>query len=302
MDVTSGLLASILLMACAGVSAASEPATVSQRFEAFDRFDRASFELDERARARAIADKFDTLFGESRFSTDALSRTTDGDLDLLFRAAFTAAFYSFDPKYVTTQVRIEEVLEKRGKATQQHLEDTYGSLVQVRRLEEAREFQAKHAKALPPLPPMRADAAMHHSRWVIGADHQTLIQAPLDTHGTTIVVMAHPLCHFTRNAVESMSQDPELRRLFAQHATLVVPPERDFNVALVSEWNAQHPEFAMSFLDRRDEWSMFPAFATPTFYFIRDGKVVRTVEGWPREGKKAEILSAAKEIGLPDGG
>lgn len=43
---------------------------------------------------------------------------------------------------------------------------------------------------------------------------------------------------------------------------------------------------------------MLDRWETPTFYFFRQGKVVAKVVGWPGRGRKPEVRSALKLVGL----
>ena len=86
--------------------------------------------------------------------------------------------------------------------------------------------------------------------------------------------------------------------MFVKYAMDVVPPGRAFESELVGEWNAAHPGFLLSFLHAREDWPMFRSFATPTFYFFRDGQLVATVEGWPKEGRRDALIAAAQTAGI----
>jgi hypothetical protein len=43
---------------------------------------------------------------------------------------------------------------------------------------------------------------------------------------------------------------------------------------------------------------MFNNWATPTFYFFKDGNLVREVSGWPPEGNEEALKAALREVGL----
>ena len=40
------------------------------------------------------------------------------------------------------------------------------------------------------------------------------------------------------------------------------------------------------------DWPQFDSWATPVFYFMREGRVVATVTGWPKEGRARELHQA----------
>lgn len=46
------------------------------------------------------------------------------------------------------------------------------------------------------------------------------------------------------------------------------------------------------------EWPMIDDWATPIFYFLRDGRLVAKVIGWPRGGRVAGLETAIRDVGL----
>jgi hypothetical protein len=57
-------------------------------------------------------------------------------------------------------------------------------------------------------------------------------------------------------------------------------------------WNHEHPAMQHTIAYRNDEWPMIDWWGTPTFYFIKDGAVIAKFVGWPKEGRRAELLTA----------
>ena len=43
---------------------------------------------------------------------------------------------------------------------------------------------------------------------------------------------------------------------------------------------------------------MIDYWGTPTFYFLQNGVVRAKVTGWPKEGRRAELLAALRQVGL----
>jgi hypothetical protein len=271
---------------------------VSARFAEFDRIERGSAEQGERARSATVTEAFDALFGEAAYRDDALASASDAELAQLFDAANLATFYSFDARFAALQSRAMATLEQRGIATQMQYDDLYGSLVQVRRYDDARALYARHPDGLAPLPAMEAAVVDGTSRWRVSSPDQ-LVQIPAPfADGPTIVVVGHPLCHFTQDAFDAIGKDPALSTMFEHHAMLLVPIDRRFGLDDMLAWNTARPAFPMAYAVSRDEWPMFDAWATPTFYFFRDGRLVSKVTGWPKEGHRDEVLRAAHAIGL----
>ena len=112
-----------------------------------------------------------------------------------------------------------------------------------------------------------------------------------------MVVISHPLCHFSRNAMAAIEADPALSKAMARSLWLA-PVDRKLNLEVIRQWNGEHPEHPMVIAFDRAEWPDFDSWSTPMFYFLRDGKLVSVVEGWPSEGNKEALLKAAEQIGL----
>jgi hypothetical protein len=68
-----------------------------------------------------------------------------------------------------------------------------------------------------------------------------------------------------------------------------------------AEWNRAHPQAPMLTLYDRAEWPMFPEWRTPTFYVVRDGKVVGTVVGWKPADARGALVALLRENGLLTG-
>ncbi|HTX59458.1 MAG TPA: hypothetical protein VMH02_07220, partial [Verrucomicrobiae bacterium] len=70
--------------------------------------------------------------------------------------------------------------------------------------------------------------------------------------------------------------------------------------AVVAAWNRRHPREPMTFAYAESEWPAIDRWELPVFYFFRDGKLAAEVVGWPRGGRKPQILRALQQIGLVD--
>lgn len=232
------------------------------------------------------------------------NRLSADDARLAFEAANIATLHTLDQAFAHDQVDAFDDLERKGIATDLQAKDTFKSLIAVRDFAGADTFSKSHPNAaLPPRPafvPARRDGATPGSSELVVSDHgRTLIQ-----HNTAIgkrtgiLVISHPLCHLTQNAVRDIEADPALRKLFTAHSKWLAPQGRDLDFSIFSNWNAQHPTLPMTVAYQKSEWPTVTDWDTPVFYFIRDGQVVSTVAGWPQEGRKEALQKAAKQVGL----
>lgn len=286
------LLLALLLFPCA--IGATQLQAMEARYALLRQVDDAAAGKPDLERARLIGGEFDRLFPD----LEPASALSDHDLPIAFKAADTAVFYTSDRKHAVILAQLFAELERRGLTTPKHARSMQAAYVQTRMFDEAVEFQRAHP-ALAALPVMVGKDESARSAWVF---HPTRNEVSLEPatlgDGPAIVVVTHPLCHFSQNAFRAIEGDMELQALFAEHAQLIAPSPKQFEVALFQQWNREHPDLPMRLAYDRTQWPQLDAWGTPTFYFFRDGRLQAVVEGWPEGGRKAELLAATRKIGL----
>jgi|GEM_PF-2117482 len=246
---------------------------------------------------------FDANFGG--VSDAALGSLAEEDVRAYMSAADTVAFYTFDPLYLDRVEGAFRVLERRGRVTSFDVSNMYQGYVEFRRFDTAIALAARHPgieqEALPTFHGLSGPA---EGPTVMALQSDGSIQrvpAGLAPVGPQVIVTAHPLCHFSDAAVREIAQDPELEALFTNRTLWLMPQDRRMNLDVVAEWNRQFPDYAMRWAYQTSDWPMIKRWATPNFYFYRDGKLVTTVIGWPPEGQRDALISAFKEIGVERG-
>jgi hypothetical protein len=259
---------------------------------------------DTRLRRQA-AEAYERLFG-ARLRRASLKDFSSADLDLVLRAAEIAGTYAPGERPARDMAAIVEELERRGDAANIHYTAAYRMLVAVRDLAGARRLAAKYpAGEFEVLPAVRADPepARAPSVWVPGETPHEVVQRRVDLGaGPGIVVVSHPSCHFSRNAVSAIAADDVLGPTFRSHATWIAPQSGTLDLPVLQRWNREHRDFAVALAVRQAEWPFVDYWNTPTFYFLKDGTVVEKVIGWPKEGRREELLAASRKAGLLRGG
>ncbi|MGH6977677.1 MAG: hypothetical protein ACRED4_00035 [Brevundimonas sp.] len=223
----------------------------------------------------------------------------DEDLRALTLAAQLAVFYHHDHDILDDAMADLRLLEDRGVARPGDIRAAYGLLVAGRRFEQARFFLSAHPDLEEPPPPrllgVRSDV-QGAAEMRVGEIEGTLLWAPVDlAQLPRILVIGHPLCHFTTNAARAIEADPDLRALFAAQAKWLAPQDNTTDFDVFRQWNAAHPDKQMTIAWRAADFPIIDHWATPTFYFIENGRVVSQVQGWPKGGRREEILSAYRE-------
>lgn len=255
---------------------------------------------DTRLRQHA-AEAYERLF-RTRLTRANLNELSSADLDLIHRAAETAGTYVVEERYARDMLAILDELSRRGDARNTHYTATYRMLVAARDFAGARRLAAKYpAGELEVLPAVREDPepAEGPSVWSLSDDPNEVVHRRVDIErGPRIVVVSHPRCHFSRNAVAAIASDDVLGPVFRSYATWIVPPSGTLNLPVLQRWNREHRDFEVSLAVRQAEWTFVDYWNTPTFYFLKDGAVVQKVIGWPKEGRREELLAASRTTGI----
>jgi hypothetical protein len=300
----SRILGSILACAVLLVSAPTLHATGSDWSARYDRLveaDARSKGASTQARAAMITAHYAALFPP--LSADRLHTLSAQDAALGFRAANMAHFYSLDEHHLAQMRAYFERLSQLGAVSASQLQDMAGAYIASRHWQQARALREAFPSATMASVPSVIDTvqgqiAAPGSVLSIGPTAGAVTRVAEDiTQGPVIVAISHPLCHFSRAAYSSLASDPALAPVKA-HVRWIAPVDRDLNLDVLQRWNAEHPDAVMTIAYSRSQWPQLENWGTPTFYFLKDGKLLRTVEGWPEAGRKQELLDAARAIGL----
>jgi hypothetical protein len=258
--------------------------------------------LPAATRAATMGALYDEFFASARLD-QRLDRIGDRDLDLLYRAASLAEYDTVNAKYIRDMQAYLDALQERKLASEGDVVQMYRALVSTRRLTEASELARRH-----PLPEMKAFPAWHDASGLaaglptelaLDLDRHELLRRSVDLHqAAQIVVVGHPGCHFTQNAMRDIQADPLLGGIFRSHARWLAPQESVFDWDAFEQWNRSHPEQELAVAFRREEWPMIDTWNLPTFYFFKDGALQTKFFGWPEKGRRSELLAALQQIGL----
>jgi hypothetical protein len=113
-----------------------------------------------------------------------------------------------------------------------------------------------------------------------------------------VVVVSSPGCHFSRDAAMAISKDGRLAELMKRTSIWIVPQETVSNFRSIAQWNETYPSLPMEAVFHQSEWSLIPSWQTPGFYFLKNGKIVATVIGWPGAKQIAKLNAAFAELGM----
>jgi hypothetical protein len=276
----------------------SSPSSMEQRFDALVRVEWKTHGLPERARHAATVAAYDEMAAPVR----TLDRISDHDLELLYRGAQRASFYTHDPRIIQGMASYLNSLQERGLASKDHYLQMYEAFIGARMLTEARALAKQH-----PMPELEVLPELHEAadvvpgrptEWVVDPNKRELLRKSVDLQSVQVVVVSHPLCHFSQRAMRDIQADPVLREIFLAKVKWMAPQSNHLDFDVIQQWNREHPGQETTLTFRRDEWPMIDSWATPTFYILKNGAVSAKVEGWPKEGRRSELLGALRQVGL----
>jgi hypothetical protein len=294
------LVVSATFVACSAAPP-KQSSVMESAFDSFDQFQRHLVDSDPPTDtvAAKVGERYRTLFAPYQ-TTATVAKLGNDDLALLFRAAHMAFFYSVAPSALDDMRLDLTELHRRGIAREADDARVYASLIQIRYFGEARAFARLHPRSPAEAVPDVADDSTHRgpSALYVHAGGSQLERRSVDLRTGRILVVSSPLCHFSQRAIRSIESDRALRPLFHNHAVWLVPADQSTPFTTVARWNHLHPHETMAVAYRREEWPMVDRWETPVFYFLRDGRVVSKVIGWPVAGRKAEIKRSLKLAGF----
>lgn len=230
---------------------------------------------------------------------------SNDDLESLYGSSNIVAFYTQKPGYVYDMKRDVDALRKRHLASERHYRDLYGAYVSARMFDEAKglleQYNLPGVEKIPKVNALPSVEGLPRAFLVDDKSHSLNLRSIDIKNGVNIVVVAHPLCHFSTQAIRYIYADNALRELFDQYALWLVPPSREIEFDLIRAWSLSHAKESTMIAYSREDWPMISSWNTPTFYFLKDGKVVDVVVGWPKQGNGVALRAALRKAGLEPG-
>lgn len=297
-------LALILLASAFGAIAETRglPETVAERHKLFYQ---TELELDASRPAnlhQAMADNYAVHIAVQQ-KPAILDELPAHSVDLLFNAAYDVAFYTHDRRYVGDMEADLARLQALQADEPRHYQDLHKALVRTRDFAAAKSMLASQpavgGNAVPEIEGTLVEGS-GPSALVLSEDGASMSQQPIVLNGALdIVVIGHPSCHFSNDAVAAIEANPRLRGVFTRHARWVMPQDGNMQPRRVADWNAAHPAARASYIYRQADWQAIDYWGTPTFYFFRNGKRVGKLVGWPPNGEgEAALRKELEKFGL----
>lgn len=97
--------------------------------------------------------------------------------------------------------------------------------------------------------------------------------------------------------METLASDPHLSAFLRGRATWLAPVNRRIGLDVLLSSNDAHAATPLVLTDRREDWPFIRIWSTPTFYVLKDGKLVGAFEGWPEGGRRPELVALLRAAG-----
>lgn len=239
------------------------------------------------------------------FETNALivtkNKLDNAELEYLFDVTSLTIFYANNDRLTKKLSTIFSELDKRHLVTTKHIEKLFSAFISSRLFDEAealkKRLKQNNFELIPLLKVNAQNTTSLFSEWRIDDASESMERQNFDlTNGETIVVLTHPRCHFSQNAITSILNDPDLKAMFETHAHLIAPQTDKIDFKLLQYWNKAYPTLPIALMHKHDEWPFIEEWGTPQFYFLKNGEVKAHVEGWPKAGNKDKLLAAFQLI------
>lgn len=288
------LLPLVLAMAMAAGSARASTPLLPGQFQAYVEDGRMDFHRAPQALAQ-----FDALFA----AAGEPAAIPEATLSKLANDAAIANFY-YGGARVDAHAAVFSQLVLRKAATALQVEDMHRSLIAGRRWQDAAALAARHPdvplEAMPAHVVAGEEGAPGLHYWRFDPDEDRLVRETLAmAGGVTLVVVSSPGCHFSRDAMRALENNPQLDQILPRRRLFLAPAIASLELKSLAAWNASHPQFQHVLVDRPQAWSFVRKWNTPQFFFLVDGAPVAWVEGWPEEGQVQALMEASRSTLVP---
>jgi len=236
-------------------------------------------------------------------SRQAPAEVPPAALDALVGETVTRSVATTDPLHVDCMEALFAELERREITTSLQRAALVWTLQLNDRYDDARLRQPPARSIYTSAFPHRIASASPRpagalSAWTWNPAADTLAERFVDlAHGTQVLVLSAPNCHFCEQAANDIDADAALRKAFAQHSTWVMRPFSGLDQDAMRQWAARHPELPISVVLDARGWPLPKVYGTPTLLFLRDGQVVQSITGW-QPGHAGDVRAAFRAIGV----
>lgn len=296
------LLAASFAISIMAVSAGIPAPILSKAEHDYGELQAYSRELDTpstRTKSRLIRDRYLQLYATYRRS-GALAATPLSEVEFIYRASTLAASYTHDDKIMHDAEAAYLILEAHGLARDRHRREMYDRYVEARQFGKAqalaKQFATLPQRTLPP--PSEQYPSSTPTAWRMTDGGRPARIAVDARQPAQIIVIGHPNCGYSARAARDIAADRGLAPMLGDNAVWLLPQQDRFDFNELTRWQSAYPKMNAMIVHKQNEWRAIDHWDTPTFYFLKNGKVAYKVVGWPAGGRAAELERGLVSIGL----
>lgn len=237
------------------------------------------------------------------FTSNRLSRLSDAQLKDIYNTLHQISIYIEDAPPVYPMEQVFNEMARRKIESIPDVEDLYKQYLVAHLFDKARELTTTYAiqgaAKVPEVIKTQAQVGSSARVFDVSDDAKTLElkSFPAET-GPRLVMTVSPVCGPSGRADAAIESDPLLKRLVNDHAIRVTAPGEMRYLEGISQWNRTHPQAKEYVAYKPSDWPGIDLGETPIFYFLKDGKVIKQVTGWPSDDQKQELLKGFAAIGI----
>lgn len=262
--------------------------------EMYDRMDDLEAKVfTDRADAGELEYQYEIL--RSHISVSTLKRLSDDNVRIFFQYANNASFYFLVPGYVgDMETAFHELTRRRltSKSVRQSLLSAY---FQLRMLEKAERFRNlpinNDLPELPVVTPRINHPSPKAMLWTFHDEGRKIVRSDLSMGpDIRLVAIGSPWCHFSTSASADIAGNEALSAVMRRHAIWIMPQGRELDYRDAYHWGQTLPHREFGMIDAQANFPLITSWATPTFYLIREGKVIDSLVGWPGVNQVSALL------------
>jgi hypothetical protein len=249
-----------------------------------------------------VADQFELYSSKYGSASQCPESASPDQLRSMFDGARVASFYTGEFRYFDRAKTCYDQLAQRSATRRSEDLTMFKIYARHRAFDQARKFSIQHPElGLPEIPGFE-DSPTITAPSVISIEQRKgvtkFVRKPVNFNKSTqIVVISGAQCKFSRAAIASIEADPDFKRQLS--GTLwVTPPEDLIEYRAIAQWNLEHVGTQLQVAFSQKEFEHLDMSQTPTFYFMRNGKIVNKLVGWRSNERLGELKSYVQELGI----
>lgn len=228
---------------------------------------------------------------------------SDIQLRELLRALDIVNFHLSDEQYVVAMKMVFDELVQRNSTKPMDYRLYYTALVAARQFDQARQFAQNHPNiSLQSLPKIKFDTDLKLDQPTIlklNPDMTMSVQNFNLDLSEQVIIVASTGCGVSLRARDAIFKNKRIKGLLKPYTTWLEPQTGFLSAESIQEWSKDIDHQAelvvvydQSKFPQLGDWTM------PTFYFLKNGKVVYKFSGWSEQGKWQELQQGLEKINL----